>query len=92
MLWLVDEQVGGPPDIILAADCVYETQFHEALLTSLKRLMAPHTLAFVAYRKRTVREQQFAPTAMVGGLAHAHTHTSCTCTHSSTHKAECNTS
>jgi len=60
---------GGYPDIIAAADCIYETQFHGALLSTLQQCMGSHSQAFFSYRNRTAKEQTFAATAAAHGFA-----------------------
>ncbi|KAF5841465.1 putative methyltransferase-domain-containing protein [Dunaliella salina] len=57
---------GGYPDIIVAADCIYETQFHGALMSTLQQCMGSHSQAFFSYRNRTAKEQSFS------GIAAAH--------------------
>jgi len=59
-------QCGGYPDVIIAADCIYEVQFHEALMATLHQCMASHSVAFFSFRRRTAKEQSFATTAAVG--------------------------
>lgn len=45
---------GTAPDIITGADIIYEEQHYPALLATLRRLAAPHTLVYLASRLRGI--------------------------------------
>ncbi|KAL6761818.1 putative methyltransferase-domain-containing protein [Haematococcus lacustris] len=59
----------GALDIITGADLLYEPTLYPALLDSLLGLMAPHSTAFLAYRKRCRAEEGFKDAAEARGLA-----------------------
>ncbi|KAJ9506545.1 hypothetical protein QJQ45_019603, partial [Haematococcus lacustris] len=59
----------GAFDIITGADLLYEPALYPALLGSLLGLMAPHSTAFLAYRKRCRAEEGFRDAAEARGLA-----------------------
>ncbi|EFN52560.1 hypothetical protein CHLNCDRAFT_138545 [Chlorella variabilis] len=53
----------GPPapcfDVITAADVVYQPACYADLAATLRQLAAPHTLVYVAYKKRGLQESSF---------------------------------
>jgi predicted nicotinamide N-methyase len=51
--WSEDvDALPGAPDIITGADVVYQQEHFAALLKTLQRLAAPHTLIYLAFRLR----------------------------------------
>ncbi|KAG1675873.1 hypothetical protein FOA52_001530 [Chlamydomonas sp. UWO 241] len=58
---------GGRPDVITAADVLYEPAHHAALLDTLDALCAPHTLVFIAWKKRSAAEGVFVGLAEARG-------------------------
>mmetsp|Transcript_33978 Transcript_33978/g.101117 ORF Transcript_33978/g.101117 Transcript_33978/m.101117 type:complete len:311 (-) Transcript_33978:263-1195(-) len=57
------------PDIITAADVLYEPQHHANLLKSLQLVSAPHTVVFIAWKKRSAAEEAFIGRAEDAGWA-----------------------
>eukprot|EP00798_Chlamydomonas_sp_ICE-L_P011019 gene11019-18983_t len=47
------------PDLITAADVLYEEKYYPDLLDTLTDLSAAHTLSYIAYKRRNVREESF---------------------------------
>ena len=58
-----------PPDLITAADVLYSPLYYAELLESLVLLCAPHTLVFIAWKKRHVEEEAFLGMAEARGFA-----------------------
>jgi len=53
-------KLGALPDIITAADCLYQPEHYPALLETVVRLSQPHTMTYLAYRQRGNVEEGFA--------------------------------
>eukprot|EP00873_Tetraselmis_striata_P008686 jgi/Tetstr1/428950/TSEL_018925.t1 len=54
------EALGAPPDVITAADCLYQPEHYPALADAICALSQPHTLTYLAYRRRGNNEASFA--------------------------------
>ncbi len=75
---MLQTQAGGPPDVITAADVLYDTSQHIPLLKTIAAVSAPHTETYIAYRKRSKAEEGFGALAEVRVVycyTHTHTHT-----------------
>mmetsp|Transcript_21206 Transcript_21206/g.58897 ORF Transcript_21206/g.58897 Transcript_21206/m.58897 type:complete len:271 (-) Transcript_21206:231-1043(-) len=53
------ECLGFQPDVITAADCVYQPEHYDALVSSICRCSGAHTLTYLAYRRRGRHEDSF---------------------------------
>ncbi|KAF6250360.1 hypothetical protein COO60DRAFT_1647296 [Scenedesmus sp. NREL 46B-D3] len=65
-------RLAGPSrafDFVVGADLLYDPAYHQALLTSLQQLCAPHTQVFLCYRCRGLGEQAFQAAATGAGWA-----------------------
>jgi len=55
-------QVKGPErqfDLIILADVTYNSDYFEALVSTVDRLLSPHTLILLAYKERDTAEREF---------------------------------
>jgi hypothetical protein len=57
------------PDVITAADVLYDEAHHADLLATIEQLSSPHTLTYVAYRQRSAAEAGFWDKAAEAGFA-----------------------
>lgn len=69
--WGEDPQAAGlhPPDLLVAADVLYEPQYYDKLLDSLVRLHGPQTKTYLCYRHRgSYLEETFEGRARAAGF------------------------
>jgi hypothetical protein len=57
------------PDMITAADVLYDEATHGDLLATIEQLSSPHTLTYIAYKKRAAAEEEFWDRAAAAGFA-----------------------
>ncbi len=60
---------GPRPDLVVCADVLYSPGFYQDLLWTLEALCAPHTLVYIASRRRHVDEECFPELAQARGFA-----------------------
>lgn len=63
------EALAVRPDLITAADVLYDEAYHADLLESIEQLSSPHTLTYISYRKRSIVEEGFRELAAAAGYA-----------------------
>jgi hypothetical protein len=59
---------GGPPDLIVAADCLYEPSVYPLLLRAIDALSGPHTRTVLCHRLRVYGERGFESSAEAAGF------------------------